>query len=181
MRHTVLLFLLISVASTKAQTSVNYSEVVKADSIPAKVLFERARAWFVSSFHDSKNVLEINDKESGELSGKGDMHATSSIMGTKNYPYGWLFFQISIHTKDGRYKLEISEYRHESVTSKGFEQSVGRISDNVTPDREIEVLFCGDNCQKKLWNDLQQQCRDNNKELSESLKKVMLTPIKSDW
>jgi len=181
MKHLIVIICFFISISANAQTSVNYTEIVKVDSISAKVLFERARAWFVASFHDSKNVLEINDKESGELAGKGSIKATYSIMGASNWPYGYLYYHISISTKDGKYKVQISSYRHEYNTIKGGEQSYGDISDNDNPDRDYEMLLCGDRCKKKLWNDLQKQCIDNNKELIASLKKAMLSTAGSDW
>jgi hypothetical protein len=38
---------------------------------PLHALFNLSRTWFANTFRDSKFVLEIQDKETGQLFGKG--------------------------------------------------------------------------------------------------------------
>lgn len=200
----VIMLILISFA-TQAQTSVNYSEVVKVDSVPAKVLFERARAWFVARFKDSKNVLEVNDKESGELTGKGQIAATetsnkiitvfpktkkdtfqhikSSELETR--PYGTIGFTISIYVKDGRYRIVIANYAHSytryaDILHRTMDESFGLITDSIqcTPNVAPD---CDLQYQSHIWPQLQEQSKFNSKILAESIKQAMASTDKTDW
>ena len=46
---------------------INFSEVIYVDSASKLLLFTKAREWFTKSFTSSKSVLELEDKEAGNL------------------------------------------------------------------------------------------------------------------
>lgn len=82
---------------------ITYSEIVKVDSATKEELFYRARTWFVKTYADAKNVIQIQDKESGEIVGKGSSKIPFMIS------YILLNHAIYIYAKDGRYKYIITE------------------------------------------------------------------------
>lgn len=50
---------------------ITYSEIIKVDSVKSQELYIRAKVWFVHSFVSAKNVIQLDDKESGKIIGKG--------------------------------------------------------------------------------------------------------------
>ena len=108
--YLVILYTLISF-SIKAQKDslLTYSAVVMVDSATKTQLFERARLWFADYFVSSKAVLEIIDKENGELVGRPILTCNYEfkILGTKkNYPLD-VNVMIRVKVKDGKYKYEV--------------------------------------------------------------------------
>ena len=56
---------------------VEYQEVIEFDSeIDKSTLFNRTRLWLAEAFVDSKEVIELEDKEAGLLVGNGGMEYT---------------------------------------------------------------------------------------------------------
>lgn len=112
MKPTLLLLLLLPLFSVAQSDSLlSYSGVVHADGVSKEQLFTRARSWLVNYFKDNRDVLQVQDKESGELIGKGSV--------VRSVPVKTLFvttpmpattsFRISVWVKEGKYKYEIGD------------------------------------------------------------------------
>lgn len=87
--------------------SVSYSEVVKVDSASKDILYTRAKQWFAITFTASNYVVQMDDKQSGKIIGKGSEPLVYSYALTKqNYHAN---YTISITVKDGRYRYEVSD------------------------------------------------------------------------
>lgn len=95
----------------KAQndSALVFKAVVTVDSATKYQLFDRARTWFADYYKNSKALLQISDRESGELMGK------PIISTTYNYRYFGADHKtpldinatIRVVVKDGKYKYEI--------------------------------------------------------------------------
>lgn len=109
----------ITIAQTDSLAPIEFTEVVNIDSATKVQLFEQGRRWFAATFGDSKSVLEISDKESGELTGKGNVkfyHTLNNTITDYESEYsGIITFQISILFKDGKYKVTITNFTHEAT------------------------------------------------------------------
>jgi hypothetical protein len=93
---------------------IEYSEVVYLDSSASKeAIFSAARSWFSATFKDGSEVLQIQDKEAGELVGKGNFSIPSSRFGYTAIGVGIVWFNVSIYSKNGRYKYSITNFIHE--------------------------------------------------------------------
>lgn len=66
---------------------------------------------FNENFKSSKHVLQIEDKETGELAGKGTMEVQFIIkyLGERSYPSD-VDFKMNVWVKDGRYKYQITDF-----------------------------------------------------------------------
>jgi hypothetical protein len=56
----------------QTDTTLKYSEVIQVDGINKEVLYLRAKSWANDVFSNSKNVIQIDDKEDGEIEGKAN-------------------------------------------------------------------------------------------------------------
>lgn len=52
-------------------SSIFYQQVVTVDSVSKAELFDRGRQWAVDYFNNARAVLQIVDKEAGQITGKG--------------------------------------------------------------------------------------------------------------
>lgn len=86
---------------------VEYTEIIKLkdSTISKEALYNRAYAWFASTFTNSNAVLRIQDKENGKITGRG----TNPFYGWSyiNTQLSYLNYFIDIDVKQGRYRYRI--------------------------------------------------------------------------
>ena len=92
-------------------SKVNYTGIVKVDSVTKKIeLYQRSKLWFVEVFKSANDVIQLDDKENGVIVGKGFFKTTwvlnEYITITAN-----IQMTITINTKDGRYRYELSDFK----------------------------------------------------------------------
>ena len=82
---------------------VTYSEVVQIEEVNKDELYLRAKKWFVTTFNSAKDVIQLDDKENGEIIGKGSFRIPFySINPVINHT-------LTILVKDGRFKYVITD------------------------------------------------------------------------
>lgn len=94
-------------------TAVSYSALVNINGISQQELYIRARDWLSSNLQS----IQIQDKETGELSGKGiaEGKVTFRILGSHN-ANAIFTFNENIWVKDGRYTYSITNINNTSIT-----------------------------------------------------------------
>lgn len=91
---------------------ITYSEIVYVDSLTNKhELFVRAREWLAKVYRSSTDVIQMEDKENGIIVGKALVEVFFKYLGL-DAPGGYIHYTISIYTRDGRYKYEITDFYH---------------------------------------------------------------------
>jgi hypothetical protein len=161
---------------------ISFSEVVIVDStLDKNHLFSSGRSWFNNSFRDSKEVLQIQDKESGELSGKGLFTYSPNAFALSACTKGTIRFTVSIHVKDGRYKYVLSDFIHEGTESRLHAPvSFGLITS--AQEINIECFDCyGKKWEQELWNHIKSEIYRQVQPLIASLKIDMEKNAKDDW
>lgn len=113
-----LLFLLSSCGISRVP--LEQRQLVTVHEVQGKdraALFNLSRTWFVNTFRDSKAVLEIQDKEAGQLFGKG------VVMGVVPLTLGGgARVSISIDVKDERYRTTMEPLNF--VATTGYEREL---------------------------------------------------------
>ncbi|HEY8688444.1 MAG TPA: DUF4468 domain-containing protein [Chitinophagaceae bacterium] len=91
---------------------VLYTGVVNVDSnLKKDELYVRARAWFVNEYKSAKDVIQMEDKQAGEIIGKGLISAIYTE-GRGLLAIQWkitIWHTVSVFVKDGKYKYEIKD------------------------------------------------------------------------
>ena len=54
---------------------VTYSDVVQLQGVSKDEMYRRVKLWFIESYNSSKDVIQLDDKENGEIIGKGCFRA----------------------------------------------------------------------------------------------------------
>ena len=95
--------------------NVAYVVVEQADGVKKDELYKRARGWFSKNYNSPKDVLQLTDPQTGEVSGRGVFDFTSKIARVK--VGGELDHTIQVELKDGRYRITLSKVilNHEPI------------------------------------------------------------------
>lgn len=86
------------------------SEVITVDSVSKEKLYLNAKRYLANTFKSAKDVIQLDDKESGEIIAKGYFETTWQYgLGMATPVQVW--HTIAISVKDGKYKYQISDFR----------------------------------------------------------------------
>lgn len=148
----------------KETNKIMFTEVVTVDSATKNELYLRAREWFAKTYNNSKDVIQMDDKEAGKIVGKGAFKVYAHNMGLRDY--GLVTYTISITAKDGRFKYELTDIYH--TANGGFAGSAaGGAIDNEKP-------ACGNSwISQKAWSEIKLNCYDKCTSLIETIKPYM--------
>jgi hypothetical protein len=88
-------------------------ELVVNYEIPGKSqaeLYAATKVWFSERFANSKNVIELDEKEAGIVSGNGNVSFMYGNIVT-GYRNQTLYFSFKCQMKDGKYRLTINSFK----------------------------------------------------------------------
>lgn len=134
-----LYFLAITFSSLSQDSVITYTEVIQIPAATKEQLFIRARQWFNETFKSAKDVLQINDKQTGELAGKGYIKSFCSyrLNGTENSDPITVHADIAIYVKQGKYKYEFTNFYVLKYDNSGPDDLGVLRSDNNTTYKHI--------------------------------------------
>jgi hypothetical protein len=95
---------------------LNFNEVIQVDSIKQDQLYLNSKQFFVEVFKSAKDVIQMDDRESGIVIGKGFNDIYSKMLGS-SFPVK-MWYTIKIQSKDDRYKYEIYDIYFENYPSQ---------------------------------------------------------------
>lgn len=162
----------------KETNKITFTEIVNVDSATKNDLYLRAREWFAKIYNDSKEVMQVDDKEAGKIYGKAATSVNVTQMGT-SYDFGSVHYDITVIVKDGRYKYTLTNFYHiGNIAAKGTSSGAsGGSLENEKPE-------CGWTMNNKSWNVIKHQGYDNALLISASLKEYMsktISVFKETW
>lgn len=180
-----IIFILISLLPSLvySQEPISFSEVVEVSGVDKNELFIRGREWFNENFKSSKDVFQINDKETGELVGKGFFSAdcTYKLMGRKVSMPAGVYFQISIWVKEAKYKYELKNF---NIPGSNDPYTLIFNLGPITTSDETETKIPGVTEKKmnEVYLSVKKSALSKSQLLIESLKTKMANKSKSiDW
>jgi len=124
---------------------ITYTDVVKVDSVSKDELYNRAKRWFVDNYNSSKDVIQLDDKENGEIIAKGFFEEFWQVTAYSGMNVN-VWQKIQIQIKDGRYKYEITDFRIKYFVSASQYTAATNI-DNSLEEWNIKRVK---NCQRIL-------------------------------
>ena len=141
-----------------------YSGIVQIDNVSKNELYNRAKRWFVNTYTSAQDNIQLDDKENGEIVGKGCFQTNwdIAIISSQNIN---VCQTIRILIKDNRYKYEITNF------SVNYFANAGQTSGPAFFDMPLEnwMSFSKKNSQK-LFKKIDVHVNDVIKSLSEYLK-----------
>ena len=105
----ILLLVCIKLTSYSQDTAAKayYTGIVKADSISKADLYSRAKSWIASSYNSPKSVIQMEDKDAGEIVANGNFPSHEMPLGLGVHATMYVKHKLTVYVKDGKYKWEI--------------------------------------------------------------------------
>lgn len=152
----------------------NPFEFHKIDSIEGSQsqLFTKANEWVAKSFNDAKSVIQMSDKESGKIVGKGVMSSQSSMGALIGSSTIYVKYTITITVKEGRYKVDLTDFIATDMVNRDAYGGVTNTQINKTLGSDV-----GRTTYPKIWNNVKGDCYVNSKLLIKSLKEHMKSKV----
>jgi hypothetical protein len=160
---------------------VTYTGVINVDSTSKDELYSRAKRWFVDKYNSGKDVIQLDDKENGEVIGKGFF--------SEIWYVNWAFSQkinvwtiVKIQVKDNKFRYEIT-----NIDLKYHIDGQRGNSDYDTPIENWNVNNCGvgiyENKFESTKKEFYPKIDSHIKETIQSLETYMKIPnkSKSNW
>lgn len=167
MRYLLAIAFLLLTGSSFGQsdTILKYTEIIQIDGINQQSLYQRARLWANDVFKNSKNVIQIDDKETGEIAGKATFDALFSwnALG-KRTATTTVNFKFQIIVKDGKYK-----YIFTDLTENGY---YGYLLTSAK-ENPYKIKGVSKNNADMIWTSLKESSEYKMIELVSSLKDAM--------
>lgn len=131
----LLFSLLISVPSlifAQGDTIIAYRHLVPVTGVNKDQLFQRGKSWFEEKFMSSKLVLQSENKETGELQGKGIMTFKLDVSGKP--VESKVTYDVVIKVANTGYLFTVGNFVHEFVKSEfsGFGLLTTSVNNPVT-------------------------------------------------
>jgi len=117
---------------------VSYTEIVYADSVSKKGLFDRAVEWVALNYKSANDVIQLKNEETGKIIAKGLFSEYLSLMGGLTVFDCSIYHTITIDTKEGRVRMQITDL-YEKHYAPATQYSSGRwvetpIEDEINPE-----------------------------------------------
>lgn len=175
----VLTILLASYNTYAENKPITYTEVVTVEGTKDE-LYSRAEAWFATTFVDANEVLQVEDKENGQLIGRGSMLFNPTGLRAQ-VTVGDISYVVKIFVRVGRYKYEITNFVHKSnaITNP---YSLGLITAG-----ECTIDMGGKTANKwvaKRWEEIKETIHPTAERIITKLKQSMSIPAEvenDDW
>ena len=114
---------------------IEFDEVVKVVGVSKSELYSRAREWFAIKFNSANSVIQMDDKDSGKIIGKGLSDIIILFMGSKTKEM--LHYTISLYIKEGRYRIKMTNFYFQVYPDSG----VDNISKMTAESTIIDMLY----------------------------------------
>jgi hypothetical protein len=168
---TTLLLIINSVFCQNNDSLLTYTEVISVEGHTKDQLFGKARQWFNDAWKSSKDVLQITDKESGELSGKGIVSSYYDNKGlgmSTRVPVEYKL-TVSIFVKDGRYKYEFTSFQ--PIEGKSGMEAIGTMTSSTTCP--VKFMFASQKKSDAIYQNLKMHLDERMAEMIAGLKRAM--------
>jgi len=153
-----------------------YSEVIQVENTTKAQLYNRAKMWFATTYNDSKEVLQVENKENGQLVGNAVFNYEPNVFRGNKQTEGVIKYTIKLFLKEGRYKYIVGPFYHEPHDNGYGIFTCGKLT---TAQEHPNPKALAKGWSDKVWKDVTTQTDNNVNALVNSFKKRMKKPIES--
>jgi hypothetical protein len=161
----------------QTDTALTHAEIVQAPGQTKEALFIKARQWFNESFKNSNAVLRIDDKETGELSGKGNADISIPPRNKAFMPDAYtIHFTLSIIVKEGRYKYEFTD-----ISASDISYDFGELTTSDIAPKHIRYFGMSKKKVDSRFAMMKTEAMEQLAELGQNLKAKLAGADKTDF
>ncbi len=138
-----------------SQEKLSFDKVINVEGVDKQSLYVGVKEWFGLTFKSAKSVIEVDDKDAALIIGNSNVDYGRSNIMYACYT-GWLKFTIKIQCRDGRFRVELTNFVHE--VKKG--NSSGCELGMLTTAEEYGRGGLQKGYNNKVWKDLKEKAED---------------------
>lgn len=188
MKPVLTTLLILAALLGSAQEPLAFSGVIKTDSTATKdQIMLAVKSWYLTAL--SSKSLPVSDNETGIIVTRVSMPYTSDIFMGNNATRGTISYDLQVTCKDGRYKYELTNFRHEGTGGAGQFGSYPALSfglltteadcpANVIPNEAVKW-------RNNLWHEMKDRAKHESQvaelSLSKYVDKFLQKKAKDDW
>lgn len=174
MKNIVLIGLLFP-AFLFSQTPITFDEVVEIEGVSKDDLYNRGLQFMIKAFKDADEVIQLKDKENGQIIGKGNFSYVQSRQGWGGSPNteGVVNFTIKLLFKDGKYRYVLTDFIHDA------NWSFNMITD--APDCGCKFPLANKRWKGNIWNDIKEQINAKVDVITSNLINDMKKGVDDEW
>ena len=90
--------------------------VLQAPNLTAAQIYDNLKVWFANNMRSSNNVIQLDDAENKHIIGKANVPFKVNHFTWSNLT-GVIRFTIDVAARDGRYRVKLSDFSHESFSN----------------------------------------------------------------
>jgi hypothetical protein len=158
------------------ETNLSFSKVINTDSIGKDAIYAKVKEWFAINYNSAKDVIQMDDKEAGILTGKGTVEYSHGGAGYLCYD-GYIDYNIKIQVKDNRLKVELTDFIHRVQIGHGEQCNLGLIT--------TRELHSESGMSKKYnnitWNDIKSKMDAFSNNIFDSIEKKINDNNSDNW
>jgi hypothetical protein len=122
-----------------------FYEQVDSATATKEQLYQRAKLWFANAFKDSRSVIQLDDKDDGQIVGKGNFDVP--------YKYGvntvaQCNFTLKIDVKEAKYRIQVYNINYQWANAGQNTMSIeqlktsfnGRYYNKIAPGTNEKIL-----------------------------------------
>ena len=165
------IFVMLVILSVNAQEELKFSKVITSESNADKAALYIALRTFVSTYyHDSKEVIQMDDKDAGIIICKATSIFDSPSLMLLAYE-GWLDYNLKLQAKDGRTRIEVSHFFHHNKPGNQNKAQLGVLTtaDEYT-DSGLQKKY-----HNKVWNLLKEHAEEVSNKIFVEIEKNIQT------
>lgn len=111
-----------------AQKPLEFSTIIRQDSLSAQELYEATRNWIAESYVNNKAVVR-DDNPGKQITGKGSIKFSTSMMYSSID--GFIEYLLDIQFRDGRLKLSMRNFTHTAGHKALYDNNMGVLVDSL--------------------------------------------------
>ena len=116
MRKTILLLILtifiVGLVQAQESEELKFSKVIQSETGADKAaLYTSLRSFISTYYHNSQNVIQMDDKEAGIIICKATSIFDSPSLMLSAYE-GWVDYNLKLQARDGRVRVEVFHFFH---------------------------------------------------------------------
>lgn len=176
------MFIMLMAVTAFSQEKLTFSQVILAEKLDKASLYATLREWVATTYIDSKEVIQMDDKDAGIIICLG-VEKFKTPRGLVYQAFdGIIKYTLKLQAKDGRCKVELSNLIHDNYPNKSQSYNLGLITDaEIFKEKGAEKKFYNNG-----WNDVKEASKMFYETVLFSLKKKIevakpLIDSSEDW
>lgn len=148
-----------------SQESLTFQKDVISEGKSKSELYVILNEWFAITYTNANSVIQMQDKESGIIIGKGSMNYSMEGMSYACYS-GYIKYTIKTVANDGSISISLTSFIHSARATSSSSCTLG----SITTREKYTEKGMSKKYHNKVWNDIKTTCESYSNNMFNSVK-----------